>query len=143
MTANVNPIFVIVPNIASDGATGMSPTVLTATGDYTGVSANHVQVWKANTNSSWIERLRFKAIGTNIATVARIYLNNGSTHTTATNNTFYDEVTLPATTATNTAATNTIEVPMNFAMLSGWTIWVGLATTVVSGWDVSAIGADY
>lgn len=143
MTANVNPIFTLTPDVQTDGATGMAPTILTATGDYTGVSANHAQVFKAGVNGSYVERLRFKAIGTNAATVARIYLNNGSTHVTATNNSFYGEISLPAVTAINTSATADVDYPMGFVLPAGFTIWAGLAATVAAGWVVTSVGGDY
>lgn len=143
MTANVNPIFTQTPNVQSDGATAMAPTVLTATGDYTGVSANHSQVFKAGVNGAYVERVRLKAVGSNAATVARLYLNNGSTHTTAANNSFYAEISLPIVTASNTAATIDGDIPLNIAIPAGFTIWVGLATTVASGYACTAIGGDY
>ena len=50
----------------------------TAAADYFGVSEYNKEVFTADTvNGSFIQRLRFKAVGTNVATVARIYLNNG------------------------------------------------------------------
>lgn len=50
-----------------------------AAADYTGASNNNLCVFVADqTNGGFVQRLRFKANGTNIATVARIYLNNGN-----------------------------------------------------------------
>ena len=51
-----------------------------ATTDYTGQNVNNVVVFTANaTYGGYIQRLRFKAAGsTTSATVARIYVNNGS-----------------------------------------------------------------
>ncbi len=144
MAANTNPIFSLLGQVSSDSGTGMANTITTATGDYTGISANHKLVFTADpTNGSWLSRLRFKAIGTNTASVARIYLNNGSTSATATNNSFFGEVSLPATTATNTAATVEIDYPMNIALNPGYRIYVGVATTVAAGWVCVGVGGDY
>lgn len=144
MAANTNPIFSLLGQVSSDSGTGMANTITTATGDYTGISANHKLVFTADpTNGSWLSRLRFKAIGTNTASVARIYLNNGSTNATATNNSFFGEVSLPATTATNTAATVEIDYPMNIALNPGYRIYVGVATTVAAGWVCVGVGGDY
>lgn len=143
MVANFNPIFTLVPNVSTDATTGMATTFLTATGDYTGASANHVLVHTAGANGSYIRRLRFKAIGTNIATVARIYFNNGSTNATATNNSFYAEVPLPATTASNTTATAEIDYPMELGLDPSFKIYVGVATTVAAGWKCVAIAGEY
>jgi hypothetical protein len=142
--ANNDPIYSKVGDVSANGTTTMPVGMVTATGDYTGVSANHVLVFTADaTNGGFVQRLRFKATGTNTASVARIYLNNGSTAGTATNNTFYGEVPLPAITAINTTATLDIDYPMNFALNPGFRIYVGLGTTVAASWVCTAIGGKY
>lgn len=144
MAANVDPIYSKLGDVSSDGSTGMATAITTATGDYTGVSGNHVLVFTSDaTNGGYVQRLRFKAKGTNTASVARIYLNNGSTNTTASNNTFFGEITLPGTTATNVAATIDVDYPMNLALNPGFRIYVGIATTVAAGWVCTAIGGKY
>ncbi len=145
MAANTAPIFSIAGQVASDSGTTMAPTFTTAAADYTGATATHNKlVFTADaTNGSFIQRLRFKAIGTNVATVARIFLNNGSANTTAANNSFYGECALPATTATNTAATPEIDYLMNIPLPAGFRIYVGLATTVAAGWVCTGVGGDY
>lgn len=144
MAANTAPIYSIKGDQSVDDGTTMPTTVLTATGDYTGASANHVLVFTADsTDGGFVDRLRFKALGTNVATVARIYINNGSANTTAGNNVLIDEVSLPATTATNTAATATIDVALGFALKAGFRIYVGVATTVAAGWKCTALGGQY
>ncbi len=75
-------------------------------------------VFTAGANGSYIKKLRFQAIGTNVASVARIYINNGSTNGTATNNSFYGQVSLPATTATQSAFEAYI-ASSNFTALKG------------------------
>lgn len=144
MAANTNPIYTISPDVSSNGTTGMATTMTTATGDYTGVSANHVLAFTADaTNGGYVYKIRFQAIGTNTASVARIYINNGSTNTTASNNSFYGQISLPATTAINTAATVEIDYPLNIALNPGFRIYVGLGTTVAAGWVPVVIGGKY
>lgn len=143
MTANTTPIYTLTPDVATDHSTTMATTLTTATGDYTGASANHVQVHLSGANGSYVRKLRFKAIGTNTASVARIYLNNGSAHTSAANNSFYGELSLPATTGVNTAGTVDIDYTMEIALPSGFSIWVGLGTTVAAGWVCTAIAGQY
>jgi hypothetical protein len=143
MTANTNPIFSLKPNVSADNSTAMPATITTATGDYTGASANHVLVHTAGANGSYVRALRFKAIGTNVTTVARIYINNGFTNATAANNVFIEEVQLPATTASNTAPTVTVSVPLELAIDPSFRIYVGVATTVAAGWVCSAIAGQY
>lgn len=75
--------------------------------------------------------------------MARVYINNGSTNGTASNNTFYGEVSLPATTATATAATVDVDYPLNFALPPGYRLYVGLGTAVAAGWTVTTIGGVY
>lgn len=245
MAANTQPIFSRLGDV--DG----SPAITAAANDYTGQGANNVVVFASDpTNGSFVQRLRFKALGTNVATVARIFINNGflrsattlaavsgtptgtpsttggtlasgsyfakiyavdqwggttaaSTETASVsvtgptgsitwnwtavtgavsyiifvgpatgqqfvqftsttnsyiqtapgtavaevdfvnNNYFYGEISLPATTATTTAATIDIDYPLNFAMKPGQAIVVGLGTTVAAGWVVTTIAGTY
>lgn len=143
MAANTAPIYTLTPDVSSNGTTGFGATLTTATADYTGQSGNHVLVHTAGSNGSYVRKLRFKAVGTNVATVARVYLNNGSTNGTAANNCFFAEISLPAITATNTAATADIDLPMEIALASGFRVYVGLGTTVAVGWVCTAIAGQY
>ena len=143
MPANNKPIYTLTPDVSNNGTTGFATTMNTATADYTGVSANHVLVHTAGANGSYVRRLRFKAIGTNVATVVRIYLNNGSTNGTATNNVFIGELSLPNITATNIAATVDIDYSLEFALQAGFRIYTGLGTTVAAGWIPAAISGQY
>lgn len=141
---NADPIYSRRGNTTSNGTTGMAPTLTTAANDYTGISANNQLVFTADaTNGSYVQRLRFKAAGTNTASVARVYINNGSAATTATNNSFYGEIALPATTAIATTSTIDLDYPLNFAIPAGFRIYVGLGTTVAAGWVVTPIAGDY
>jgi hypothetical protein len=144
MAGNGDPIFTRVADVTKDGATGMGALVTAAANDYTGAGANNVLVFTADvTNGGFIQRIRAKAGGTNVATVARIFINNGSLNTTATNNVFYGELSLPATTATATASTIDVDYPMNFALPPGFRIYIGLGTTVASGWVFTPIAGKY
>jgi hypothetical protein len=144
MAANADPIYIRRGNNTTNGTTGMSQGITSAAADYAGDGANNVLVFTADaTNGSYVERIRFKAKGTNTASVARIFINNGSTNGTATNNTFYGEQTLPATSATAVAATPEIDYAMNVALLAGHRIYVGLGTAVAAGWVATAVAGDY
>jgi hypothetical protein len=141
---NIDPIYSKSGDTSSNGTTGMANTMTTAANDYTGISANNLLVFTADaTNGGYIERIRFKAAGTNTASVARIYINNGSVNTTATNNSFFGELSLPGTTATIIASTTDIDYPMGFALPAGFRIYVGLGTTVAGGWVATPIGGKY
>lgn len=252
MAGNITPIYSRVGDITG------SVILLTAANDYTGNNINNTVVYQADpTNGGFIQRLRFKALGTNVATVARIYINEGyvalantagipgtptasvsttggvlqpgtyytvvqsidqygiptnfsaeSTVATTTTNTssivyswtpgpsaqsyrlfvgpsaggeviyfttsntsytvsnvqpnlvtntpaqgqpkdfigvnyFYGEVSLPATTAVNNAATVDVDYPLNIALPPSYHVLVGLGTTVAAGWTVTAIAGKY
>ena len=252
MSGNASPIY---SRVGSISGTGVALT--TAANDYTGLSPYNLQVFKADpTNGGFIQRLRFKALGTNVASVGRVFLNPGagtghmaallstpaaptgtpstsggtmltgttyyakivavdvngclsavgsessavsvtgptgsiawawtavtgassyriyisttaagaefgyftsSTNSytqiampegtgftygapTPTNNLFFGEISLPATTVSATAGTPDVDYPMNIALPPGWNIFVGLGTTVAAGWSVTAIAGAY
>ena len=253
MAANSSPIY------SRLGSVQGGITLTTQAADYTGQNINNVVAFQADpTNGSFVQRLRFKALGTNVATVARIYINEGNlnlassvsavsgtptgtpsttggtllsgtyfakiqavdqwgagtamstetasvsvtgptgsitwnwtavtgvafyrifvgpvtggqviyftsttnsfTQTTATinvttntplqgnptdfltQNLFYGEISLPATTVSTSLATPDIDYTMNLALPPGWHIVVGLGTTVAAGWVVTTVGGLY
>ena len=143
MAVNTAPPFVKAGNVSRDNAGAMALTLTTATGDYDGTGANNLLVFTAGPDGAWIRRLRFVAKGTNIATVARIYVNNGSTNGTAANNAPYGQVPLAATTASNTTATAEPDYPMGFMLPAGYCIYAGLGTTVASGWTCFPDAGNY
>ena len=99
------------------------------------------------TNGGYVQRIRFKPQNgsgvNNIATVARVWLNDGSTITDPVNNTLIDEISLPSSTGSNTAALPVYELPLNFAMPPGYALYVTLGTTVAGGYRVTVIGGKY
>ena len=146
MAANTNPIATLLP-IGSVDNTNTTTSVLgatltTAVNDYTGAGASAALVFTASVEGGTLPALRFKALGTNVATVARIYKNNGGLPTVAANNTFIGEVGLPITAASATAATSDIEYQLGLAgrLAPNERIYVQLATLVASGWRVSPVG---
>lgn len=143
MAANTAPIYTVAPDISTNGTTGRSQPITLAAADYTGISANYVLVHTAGANGSFVDQLRFVASGSNVATVARIFSNNGSTVGTATNNCPIDQVALPATTATNTAATPTVIFPLKLRLNASEKLYVGIATAVAAGWTCVAEAGQY
>lgn len=143
MAGNLDPIYSRVGSCSNNNGTGMNQLVTAAANDYTGNSANNSLIFTADaTNGSFVQGIRFKAGGTNVPTVARIYINNGSTPIAA-NNVFIGEVTLPATTAIATAAASDIWFPMNMALDPAFRIYFGLGTAVAAGWVASVVGGRY
>lgn len=138
MAQNTSPVFGLAPR-TSWGTTAVA-TANTAK-DGTGTV---LAVFTAKaTDGSFVQRIRFRSAGTNIATVARVFINNGSTNATAANNILWDEITLSATTLSETSALSTYELPLNFALPGSYQINVTLGTTVAAGYYVSVIGSDY
>jgi len=137
MAANTQPIFSIAGDIEW-GATAL--TTQNTAKDGTGTV---LTVFTANVDGAFVQRIRFRSAGTNIATVARVFINNGSTNATPANNILYDEITLAATTLSEVAALPVYELPLNFALPAGYVLNVTLGTTVAAGYYVSVIGGKY
>lgn len=135
---NTSPIFTGIPDIQWIDAVATANT----TRDLT--SGTSYLVFTADaTNGGFLDKIRFSPKGTNILTVARIWINNGSTTGTAANNCLFQEVTLIATTASETGALNFTEIPLNFPLPLGYRIYVTLGTTVAAGFMVNLIGGKY
>jgi hypothetical protein len=138
MAANTAPIFSLLGDVQW-GATAI--TTANTAKDGTGTV---LTVFTADaTNGGFVQRIRFRSAGTNIATVARVFINNGSTNATAANNVLYDEITLAATTLSEVAALATYELPLNFALPPGYVLNVTLGTTIAAGYFISVIGGKY
>lgn len=142
MAANTTPIFskvgviswatLTAANTALDG-TGTVGTLFTADA----------------TNGGRVERIRIMPLGTNIATVLRIFVNNGSTNTTAANNSLLAEVALAATTLTQIAAQtpndipNSLDVVLPIVLPPGYKLLATLGTAVAAGYSIVALGGSY
>lgn len=124
-----NPAILTAANTAKDG-TGTVATV--ATGNATGNNAG---------NS--VSRLIARALGTNVATVLRVFINNGSTNATALNNTLLAEMTLPATTLSEVAAQPDYVLPLDFVLPAGYKINCTLGTAVAAGYALTVLGGEY
>lgn len=145
MAANKEPIYSLKPNTATGGAGTFTfaPTMINAAADYTGVSTSNIVVHTAGADGSYVDKIGFKALGTNTGSLVRIYLNNGSVNTTATNNTLIAEIALPSTIASNTSQTQEIFFPLNLRLDATFKIYVGLATTVAAGWTPVCYAGQY
>jgi hypothetical protein len=97
------------------------------------------------TNGSFVTKLRLHCTpaGNTTATVLRLFINNGNPTSTATNNSLFDEITLPATTASAVAATPNYEIPLNFALPAGYTLYATIGTGSANGWYATVIGGKY
>lgn len=137
MPANAIPIFSKVAHVEWVNGITAANTAMDGTG-----TVNPVFTADA-TNGSFLQKIVFRPRGTNIATVARVFINNGLTNATPANNSMVAEVTLPAVTTSANNAITGIEMPFNMPIPPGYVINVTLGTAVAGGYAVTAFGGDY
>ncbi len=138
MPANTTPIFSLV------GAVEWSDSITAANTTTNLTSGTIYLVFSAGTNGSYVQKIRFRHQTTNSsATVARVWINNGSTTATATNNTLFDEITIAANTVSQTAASINYELPLGFALPPLYNIYVTIGTAAAGGIKATVIGGDY
>lgn len=135
---NFAPIFTRVPrsawaaltaaNTAKDG-TGTVATILTADA----------------VEGGFLHKIVLEPSGTNVATIARVFLNNGASNAVAANNSLIAQIGLPATTLSETAVAGMtpVERVFNIPIPPGFRVNVVLSTAVAAGWHVTAIAGDY
>jgi hypothetical protein len=78
-----------------------------------------------------------------VATVLRVFVNNGQDSTTAGNNTLVMEQTIAATTVSETAMLLDNLINLDVTIPAGYKINVTNGTTVAAGLQVTAFGGDY
>jgi len=145
MAANTAPIYSIAGDVTSVAALNsglvVGPTANTAL-DGTGTL---YKAFTAGTNGSYLQKIRFRPVGSPAATVCRVFISS-STSTSATNTWLYDEITLPAVTLSQTAASSVFELPLNFALNASYLLYVTFGTSTGStgtGYSVVTIAGDY
>lgn len=142
MPANTTPIFTKVGDVQwiSGITTANTSTDLTTGTSYLAFTADA-------TNGGYVQKVRFRAVnGTgnnNVATVARVWINNGATTATAANNILFDEISLAATTGSASSALAVYELPLNIALPAGYRLYITLGTTVVAGYHATVVGGKY
>jgi hypothetical protein len=144
MAANVQPIYPKQPN-TSFNTISAANTAKDGTGTV-------VLGWTVGLNGSRLDAIKCVPLGTNVASVLRIFQNNGGANSTPTNNGLFQEISLPATTVTEVAAQTPIILkfdgierePAFFNPASpGYKLNMTLGTAVAAGWEISFIGGDY
>lgn len=137
MAANTTPIFIKTPSVqwASTGTSSNTNT------DGTGTVAT---IFTADsTNGSKVEKIKLKHQGSNVATVVRIFVNNGSTNATASNNSLIKEVAMAANSLSQTAESKEVEVILDLALPAGYKLNVTTGTAIASGIQCTASGGHY
>lgn len=136
MTANTSPLFTLTPNIAVGQTIATANTAKDGTGTV-------VTVYTAGANNGVALKVVFQPLGTNVQTVARVFINNGGTNATASNNSYHADVTLPATTLSETASMPKVELVLNTYFPAGYKINLTIGTTVAAGYAVQCISQDF
>lgn len=140
MAANTSPIFSRTPSFGLSDATPIvtanTTTDLTAGTIYLLFTADA-------TEGSYVDKIILQPLGTNVATAGRIWINNGATTATATNNTQIKDVTLAATTVSQVAAVGNTEITLGFALPASYRIYMTLGTTVAAGFKSAVVAGTY
>lgn len=95
------------------------------------------------TNGGFVQKIVARSLGTNVATVLRVFANNGAANSTASNNAMIAELTLPATTLSEIAAQPDYVLSINIALPPGYKINCAIGTAVAAGYMISAVGGKY
>jgi len=135
MPANITPIFPLTPKVS-----WATLTTANTAKDGTGTVGT---CYTAGSNGARVDYLKVRALGTNVATVLRVFLNNGSDNATAANNSLVLEQTIAATTLSEVAALVDNLVQLDMSIPAGYKINVTNGTTVAAGLQVTAFGGDY
>ena len=149
MPANTSPIYSIVGHVESavSNTAGVmaGPTANTSTDG----SGTLIKIFTAGANGSYVQKIRFRPVaasaGSVAATVCRVFISSSST-TSTTATWLYDEITLPAVTMSNTAASSVFELPLNIALNPNYLLYVTFGTstgTSPSGYSIVTIAGDY
>lgn len=145
MAANTAPIYTLVPTVqwgSEDGNGGSAGSLKTANTAKDG-TGTVLTVFTAGSEGSYVQEIRARAAGTNVASVLRVFLNNGLTNATLANNVMIAELPLPATTLTEVAALADYTINIQRAIPAGYKLNVTLGTTVAAGYFVSCFGGNY
>jgi hypothetical protein len=138
MAANPTPIYSRVGDIQWNEAI----TAANTTADLTAGTIYLVFTADAQ-NGGRAEEVTFTAKGTNVATVARIWINNGATTATAANNNLFREVTLPATTLSQVQKMPEVTLALGIALPPGYRMYVTIGTVVAAGYHANVVGGKY
>jgi hypothetical protein len=142
MAAQTTPIFSRTPDVQ------WIESVVTANNTLDLTSGTSYLVFTADaTEGGWVEELRVKANPANntAATVARFWLNNGSTLGTSSNSALIGEVSLTATVAAAGVANPDFSYLLRRAIPAGYRIYatVGTAPGGSGEFTVTAFGGKY
>jgi hypothetical protein len=138
MPGNIYPIYSKEAHWGWNTIVNVADTGFTLNG-----ATNRVLVFTADANGGYVKKLRIKHLGANAATVLRVFINNGSDVTVATNSIFFDEISIGSSIVNQAAAMAIYEIPINEALPAGYKIYVTTGTAVTNGLAVTVIAGKY
>ena len=143
MAANTTPIY------SKAGQISFSALLQTANTAKDGTGATQL-IFTAGADGARVERIRIKPVGTNVATVVRIFINNGSDPASAANNVLYAEKSIAANTLSEAAESVLNELPtitdttaFPLVLPPSYRLYATIGTTVAAGVVITAIGSTY
>jgi hypothetical protein len=145
MSANTTPIFPLTPNVkwvSGVAANAATPGVTANTTKDLSSGTIH-NIYTSGSNGSRADFIRIRALGTNVATVVRIWINNGSTTNTAANNALFTDLTIPATTNSEAAQLAETTINLNISLPAGYALYATFGTAVAAGFHITTVGGDY
>lgn len=147
MAQNTNPIFPLVPEVtwvsgtaATVGTPGQAANTTT---DLTSGTIYGPIFTAGAVEGSRLDFIKVRALGTNIQTVIRIWINNGAVTTTAANNTLFLDRTLFATSVSQTTELVDTSLSLNISLPAGYRLYATFGTAVAAGFHLTAVGGDY
>jgi len=147
MAANVKPIFPITMQVNNK-------TLTTADTSLTTPITNGQTILTGGANGTRVDVIKARAVGTNVASLLRVFFNDGL-GTAASNFSLIHEEVLPVSTLSQVAieAAPITLFPINYDGMgtgvlppyleSGQKIYISIGTTVAGGWAVTGFGGDY
>lgn len=138
MAANTAPISPIAPNPGFNAAALTSANTAL---DGTGTVQNFLT---AGANGARVNRVRVVHRGSNVATVLRIFMNNGSTNATPGNNILIAEETIVLNTLSQVTKSVFYDILINEVLKPGYVLFYTIGTAVAAGHSLSCPdGGDY
>jgi len=136
MSANRYPIFVRKPDVQ------WAESMVTANNTVDLTSGTSYLLFAADvTEGGYVKEVtvRPNPAANTAATVFRLWINNGGTTGTASNSAIYKEVSIPATTASASAAQFDIVIPLDLPLPAGYRLFATLGTAPGGSGEFTAV----
>jgi len=132
------PQFATTPNVGTPATLTAANTAVDGTG-----STGRALIFTAGSSGSYLKKAKSNPKGTNIKTVQRFFLNNGSDPEVAGNNVLIAEMTIPANTLDQDDESITTEEVLDMAIPASFRVYSTLGTAVAAGVHTLIEGGNY